>query len=359
MSTNVRTGRKNGGFTLVELLVVIAIIGILVALLLPAVQAAREAARRMQCSNNLKQLALATHNYHDTYKTLPLGSRRGDGGPGAPGGWGPSWYVGTLPFCEQSPMFDAFAWGQNDGWLAAGGIPRITANRIGGQGAKAILPYAVCPSSPLPDTTNRYLIMTRPSYVAINGATADSIALQAGTIVPNAYANICSPQPTTVDGCAWQGNISSHHGVFASSVAFRFRDITDGTSNVLSISENSNWVWDVARTDRRDLRNGVEGSNNSWGWPMGTVWGVWNRGSSPGRAGWMNTIRYSPNADVVGLDGARVESSHRTNAPLSSAHPGGVQGALADGSVRFIAETINLDTLKRLAARDDGLPIQF
>src|SRR6059036_3802281 len=101
---------KRSAFTLVELLVVIAIIGVLVALLLPAVQAAREAARRMQCSNHLKQIGLGLQNYHDTFQSLPYGARARyvnitSSNP-ANQSWGPSWYVGILPFCEQKPLSD-------------------------------------------------------------------------------------------------------------------------------------------------------------------------------------------------------------------------------------------------------------
>src|SRR5262245_23022223 len=107
---------KRSAFTLVELLVVIAIIGVLVALLLPAVQAAREAARRMQCSNHLKQIGLALQNYHDVFNSLPYGARARfvNTSGSAPTGqttsttqnWGPSWYVAILPFCEQKPLSD-------------------------------------------------------------------------------------------------------------------------------------------------------------------------------------------------------------------------------------------------------------
>src|SRR5947208_4409510 len=103
---------RRRGFTLVELLVVIAIIGVLVALLLPAVQAAREAARRMQCSNHLKQIGLALQNYHDVFNSLPFGARARyvNTSSSLPAGqiqnWGPSWYVALLPFCEQKPLSD-------------------------------------------------------------------------------------------------------------------------------------------------------------------------------------------------------------------------------------------------------------
>src|SRR6478672_5771414 len=103
-------GMRKRGFTLVELLVVIAIIGVLVALLLPAVQAAREAARRMQCSNHLKQIGLALQNYHDVFNSLPFGARARfvNTTKNNPAGqnWGPSWLVSILPFAEQKPLSD-------------------------------------------------------------------------------------------------------------------------------------------------------------------------------------------------------------------------------------------------------------
>ena len=107
------TKLRSRGFTLVELLVVIAIIGILVSLLLPAVQAAREAARRLQCSNNLKQIGLGIHNYESTYRRIPWGAK---------GGWGLSWTTDILGYVEQTALADKVPYGEPGG--ATGGLPR-------------------------------------------------------------------------------------------------------------------------------------------------------------------------------------------------------------------------------------------
>ena len=126
--------RKNA-FTLVELLVVITIIGILIALLLPAVQAAREAARRMSCSNNLKQLGLSLHNYHDTYKVFPQGSRPG----GRNGGRGASWYVRVLPYVEQTAL--AKKWRLISGIIILHNVLRLNNGRSGRVGFCAVYKY--------------------------------------------------------------------------------------------------------------------------------------------------------------------------------------------------------------------------
>src|SRR5262245_52837123 len=145
---------RKRGFTLVELLVVIAIIGVLVALLLPAVQAAREAARRMQCSNHLKQIGLALQNYHDVFNSLPFGARaryvQTSGTAPANQRFGPSWYVGILPFCEQKPLSDLIE-------AASITTPDLTdltraTSRVAFNVNNQKIAWMLCPSSPLPQT---------------------------------------------------------------------------------------------------------------------------------------------------------------------------------------------------------------
>src|SRR6476646_5651241 len=148
---------RKRGFTLVELLVVIAIIGVLVALLLPAVQAAREAARRMQCSNHLKQVGLALQNYHDVFNSLPFGARarfvQTTSSNPVGQGWGPSWLMSILPFCEQKPLSDLLEAGQtgtlaNLGNWAVDLTPAI--GRAGFHANNQKIAWMLCPSSPLP-----------------------------------------------------------------------------------------------------------------------------------------------------------------------------------------------------------------
>src|SRR3954470_9396365 len=171
---------KRSAFTLVELLVVIAIIGVLVALLLPAVQAAREAARRMQCSNHLKQIGIALQNYHDTFNSLPFGARarfvQTSGTAPSNNGFGPSWYVGLLPFCEQKPLSDLL---ESAALLSPTNVYTNltkTNNFAAGCANNQKIAWMLCPSSLLPQTeillnnTSANITAVVPSYVGIAGA---------------------------------------------------------------------------------------------------------------------------------------------------------------------------------------------
>src|SRR5690349_21008854 len=172
---------RPSAFTLVELLVVIAIIGVLVALLLPAVQAAREAARRMQCSNHLKQIGLGLQNYHDVFQSLPYGARARfvninnnspTGANGATQNWGPSWYVGILPFCEQKPLSDLM---EQALLVSSSGTGIVNVNMVTGIPAfhahNQKIAWMLCPSSPLPQTEilkgGKQPTCVVPSYVGI------------------------------------------------------------------------------------------------------------------------------------------------------------------------------------------------
>src|SRR5437868_6781758 len=137
--------RRLGGFTLIELLVVIAIIAVLIALLLPAVQQAREAGRRTQCKNNLKQLGLGLQNYHDVYRTFPLGSRSDPCGASAgTGTYGPSFWVGLTPYIDQAALYNKFSFtGANSSYQ--GGAAAGTANAAAAAGIA--IQSMLCPSS--------------------------------------------------------------------------------------------------------------------------------------------------------------------------------------------------------------------
>lgn len=317
---------RSRAFTLVELLVVIAIIGILVALLLPAIQAAREAARRTQCSNHLKQLGLALQNYHDSYSTFPYNAHP-QVGSGATKQRGPSWFVRILPFMEQGSFVEQAVF-SGDWSLQDGPCPNTAL--ING----LIIPGLFCPSSPLPPTKSLSsggnpgpTVVQLPNYVGIEGS------YYAGGTSATA-----APQPyqDTYGRAVYNGVIQ------IAEFPVRMAQIMDGTSTTLMVSEQSNYQFDAVgnKIDRR--------SSGHWG-------GAWSCGS--GARDWtqnVTTIRY-PIAGGFGLSGNT--QPYEVNIPLFSAHPGGVQGTLADGSVRFIAENIDFSTLTALADRADGQPI--
>jgi prepilin-type N-terminal cleavage/methylation domain-containing protein len=161
MTVGLSLSRRRGkGFTLVELLVVIAIIGILVSLLLPAVQSAREAARRMSCSNNQRQIGLALQNYHDTFRSYP---------PGALASWGHSWAAHILPQLEQAPLAEGIPWSDAPNWYATDPDSLYLQNL-----ARTELPIFRCPSHPGPTQmthnglANRYVV----SYLGNSGSDA-------------------------------------------------------------------------------------------------------------------------------------------------------------------------------------------
>lgn len=305
------SSRSRRGFTLVELLVVIAIIGILVALLLPAVQAAREAARRMSCSNNMKQLGLALHNYHDTMQKFPFG-------------WdqrGALWSAMILPYVEQRNVYETLVFQESGlgNWNAAGSPnPAACAHNYS---------FYRCPSQPGPlhidneGIPNRFAASYRGN--AGNEATSDD----SSTI----------PIPGTKSLENMQQN-----GIFSGCSSVRFADIIDGTSNTLMLGESQFdlkfvkdgnamdfWIVGSPQTDpcRCDSGNGGTEFTEA----VGSTYERMNlRKQNPAATGYLMELSFG------------------------GYHPGGAMFCLSDGSVRFIAETVDLQTYRALGSRDGG-----
>ncbi|MCA9119178.1 MAG: DUF1559 domain-containing protein [Planctomycetaceae bacterium] len=358
--------RQKSGFTLVELLVVIAIIGILVALLLPAVQAAREAARRMSCSNNLKQLGLALHNYHDTYKQFPLNmypqnvTESGNGQTGGNGGQG-GVLVGLLPFMEQQPLYDAISFvnpiGQGSG---AGGVfgVQFRSQKVGnhfGHGSlwSVVVPAYVCPTASHPSHNGT---LTDPNSARHLTDYAFSIGANRmnhqGCITNESTANVglnLLNIATSTHGNA--ATIQTVSGPFARTpYSVNLRDVTDGTSNVIAMGEilpqHSNWQL-----------NGWVWSDSCYGhtgWPINQkVWDPWNEKQTP-------TMLPNPNmpgCQTVGTANMGMSRGSITSSGFRSSHPGGAQFVLCDGSVQFLSETIDYLMYQRLGDRRDGEPV--
>jgi prepilin-type N-terminal cleavage/methylation domain-containing protein/prepilin-type processing-associated H-X9-DG protein len=324
--------RRPAGFTLVELLVVIAIIGILIALLLPAVQAAREAARRAQCTNNLKQLALGLHNYESSYQSFPPGAvylgttnlTTSTGQICRDGNWGATWVVMVLPFIEQKPLADQY----KPGMLARTGNA-TTANNIV---TRTLLPALLCPTHPA--------VTTRFSQDFDGFAKGNYAGCAGGGQMVN-YSHFTSAQ---------------YKGVFSvvGQYGARLRDITDGTSNVVMLSEICT------------LENGSAGDDRgAWGWCSGPIFSgqascSGTRIFTPNTTQYMDCSQYAANNTGESKFNLRNDPDGGTGAGVGarSFHAGGVNAALADGSVRFISDTVDQTNYLNLLSIGDGNPLK-
>lgn len=398
------------GFTLVELLVVIAIIGILVALLLPAIQAAREAARRTQCNNNLKNLGLGLQNYHDTYKLFPMGAMHA--GLRSASCLGPSWQYGILPFMEQRNIYDKIA-----NTIRAGG-PAIATTATGGAATfsafimnQAITPagsrpldklvpdYMRCPSSPLPVMTDQTGSICLSTYTGIMGGV--DILPGNVSIFPNpslwgnptstrTYLNREACTISALNG----GTIVAASGMLPVAQHKGMNNCTDGTSNTMIVGEQSDWLRSVDRTQSTKYHG-----DPGWGGPASPPWttatgtdarGGWLSGTTmftkipeavppgctvaavapwdaPGIIQNVTTVRYKPHLKEVqagtsgGVTGPAPGCAEvgGLNNPLQAAHPGGLLVAFVDGSVQFISGTTDLAILLRIAICDDGQTVKL
>lgn len=331
-----RPVRPFKAFTLVELLVVIAIIGILIALLLPAVQAAREAARRSQCTNSMKQLALAMHNYHDVYRSFP---RNAYGSP-AWNVWEKfSANVSILPFIEQAALADQFSF--TSSWSA----------NYNGPAQQEVAAF-LCPSA------------TR--YTGTIGWSG-----------PGTNYAWCSGSSVYT---AWGGGADGHNGIFNVSEENSMSSVSDGLSNTIMNSEilsgdgvenTATYPDDIFYSDNgvfeavADKHNPTQAEINTIGTACespsgersnnGSLWAWYGHAQS------LFTTAAPPNWQYPSCGGSCCPGGAHDWSwgiiPPRSFHPGGVNAGLADGSVRFISETIDLTTFHHLGNRRDGKPL--
>jgi len=323
---------RRRGFTLIEILFVIAIIAVLIALLLPAVQQAREAARRSQCKNNLKQIGLSLHNYHDVFNTFPPGYV--DQGLNVAANQGHySWSSTVLPYIDQAPLYNQ---------MNVGNV-LLSANLANAAVLLSIqtpLSGFACPSNPSPSRNDA-------SQPAVNARAIQSTVSAEIQLPVNSYVAMNN---SAIGVYRNRGNgldaSTGANGVFFRNSRIGFRDMTDGSSNLIVISERA-WqsrltpIYSAVMFGIRDNTGGLDAVTQL-----------------SGDAG----LVYAFAAPVAGINQQfLIDGVTPNRQSISSFHTGGTHALLGDGSVRFLSENIdaNLDaivnsTLERLISVSDG-----
>ncbi len=293
--------KQRRGFTLIELLVVIAIIAILVALLLPAVQQAREAARRSSCKNNLKQIGVALHNYHDVHNCFPSAFARSEPTSSTAGrgvsGWG--WGVMLMPYIEQGGLYDA-----------------VRPNTD---------PFPLSLVAGEPGAAVRTLLQTPIATYRCPSDVGAPINNQRASFGTSNYAGVWGDH---VDGGT---HSSAGNGCMFYNGRVNFRDILDGTTNVIVVGERGFVNRAPLMPWRGAIYAGVANYDNE----------------SNGNAGWASVMRAVWDNNALRINGTDLWA-------FSSLHKGGAQFVMGDGSVRFLSENLNGMTYRVLAQRASG-----
>jgi prepilin-type N-terminal cleavage/methylation domain-containing protein/prepilin-type processing-associated H-X9-DG protein len=320
--------RQRSGFTLIELLVVIAIISVLIALLLPAVQSAREAARRAQCTNNLKQLGLALHNYNDSYGSFPINRSVFPSGT-TPTPYAYSGFAMLLPFIEQSPLYAAINFNLPSGTTYQAGNTTVLATSVAG---------FLCPTDP-------QQVPAGEAGTNYRFSEGTSIAYEWGATDPTGY-NASLPAPD---------------GPFFDNTAVTLAQITDGTSNTAAMSEKLLGDFNTAvATPNRDIYVGTiipTTPEQAYQYcqqldPTSTP----SNGSSTEGTPWISgTVSITPYKHVSPpLTMSCYYYPERLTLTAWSLHPGGVNVCMCDGSVRFFKATIDRTVWRAIGSRNGG-----
>lgn len=317
------THRRLRGFTLIELLVVIAIIAILVALLLPAVQQAREAARRSQCKSNLKQYGLALHNYHDVYSRFPsAGTTSATTWNGTPN---LGWQARILPFNDQTPLYERIDMERNGpAWDSDfGDGTRVRQHNV---------PYAICPSDGAPRIDGNW---AQSNYSGSLGRAHSPSA-----------SGACNAPRDTWGVPQYSGHGNSNHpnnvsGLFSRfGVSLAIKDVTDGTSNVLMVGE----ILPICH----DHGSGWWNNNGSGNAHAGTIVRINDNRTCP--------VPYKTEDDT---GACTAQNNWAYSWGFRSAHAGGAHFLMADGAVVFLNENIDMQTYNWLGDRRDGNEVRF
>jgi prepilin-type N-terminal cleavage/methylation domain-containing protein/prepilin-type processing-associated H-X9-DG protein len=379
---------RSRGFTLIELLVVIAIIAVLIGLLLPAVQKVREAAARMKCQNNLKQIGIACHAFHDTNNRLPPGGA-GDYPPFGDSSqtnigttywqsFGSSWMVFILPYVELGTIYSQWDFTSGGAWKANGpnGLDLSNQHPTYSGYANAnnnalvdnkFFPIYQCPSFPFQGAplkaTNNAKMMAH--YVAIMGGANNSQLVGNSVTGPNQPATRC------INGGS---GVGSNSGLMFANSQVPFTSATDGLSNTLMIAEQSDLMYGFTTTGGTPVQQLSWRAGGLYGWTMGTGSFAGQTNAFPGgpvfptpnnavsdRVWNSITVRYKINQNkrnwdnTAGQGATGIGNDLGINSILMSAHTAGINVAFGDGSVRFINESTDVGTLSLLSCRDDGI----